>query len=151
MLDVAGCFGGSPFVITMPHFLGTSSGLSNRVIGLSPDPEKHLFYLKIKPDIGFPIDAKVRLQFNVRVEQTPFLRGFSRIRDTVIPLAWFEDSAELDDLLTNLIKYGLVYGQKTASLSFYSIAIAGWACFLAGVAFYIFKGVSLLTNLLIFL
>ena len=143
MIDVAGCFGGSPFVITLPHFLNVDKDISKQVIGLSPNPEKHTFYLKIKPDIGLPMDAKVRLQFNVRIERMPFLRGFNRVRNTIVPLVWFEDSAELNGFLTGLVKYGLVWTPKTAAIIFYSAAIIGWACFLIGIAFYVVKKVSL--------
>lgn len=140
-MDVAGCFGGSPFVITLPHFLGTSPAVASKVEGLDPDPRKHEFYLNVKPDLGLTIDAKVRLQFNVRVERTPFLRGFNMLQDTVVPLLWFEDSGELDDFYTNLMKYGLVYGPKTASVMFFSAAIIGWSAFLVGITYLIMKKV----------
>lgn len=142
IMDVAGCFGGSPFVITLPHFLRVDPYITDRVEGLDPQADKHDFFLKIKQDLGFPIEAKVRLQFNVRIEQTPFLRGFSNLKDTIIPLIWFEDSAELNDFFTYLVKYGLVYGAKTASISFFAVAIMGWSCVLLGISYFFMKKVK---------
>lgn len=143
IMDVAGCFGGSPFVVTLPHFLGVDPYIADRVEGLEADYEKHQIYLSIKPDLGLPIVGKVRLQFNVRIEQTPFLRGFSTLKDTIVPLVWFEDSAELDSFHFYLIKYGLSYGTKTASIIFFICAIIGWFCVLLGISYFFVKKVNL--------
>lgn len=141
ILDLTGGFSGSPFVVTKPHFLEAPE-VQKLVDGLSPDPEKHTFYLLIKPDIGVPISAKGRLQFNLRVEKVPFLRGFNNIRDTIIPLGWIEEGGSIDGVLYYLMRGGLVIAPMAASAGFYGAAIGGWAAFLAGLIYTVFRKVS---------
>ncbi|XP_015788725.1 scavenger receptor class B member 1-like isoform X2 [Tetranychus urticae] len=138
ILDLTGGFSGSPFVVTKPHFLEAPE-VQKLVDGLSPDPEKHTFYLLIKPDIGVPISAKGRLQFNLRVEKVPFLRGFNNIRDTIIPLGWIEEGGSIDGVLYYLMRGGLVIAPMAASAGFYGAAIGGWAAFLAGLIYTVFR------------
>ncbi|XP_074596260.1 lysosome membrane protein 2-like [Brevipalpus obovatus] len=128
IMDVAGCLNG-PFVITLPHFLGVSYPVTSRIRGLQPESSKHDFYLLIKSQLGIPIDVKARLQLNVRVERIPFLRGFGAILDTIVPLAWFEDSLELDDSMFNLLRIGFVWLPMFFMILFGSFLVVGFGLF----------------------
>ncbi|XP_053203149.1 lysosome membrane protein 2-like [Panonychus citri] len=135
ILDCTGGFSGSPFIVTRPHFLDAEPEIQRQVEGLSPDREKHEFYLLVKPDLGVPLSAKGRLQFNLRVERVPFLRGFSNIRDTIVPLGWIEEGGDLDGALYYLLKGGLIVAPMVTTAGFYSAAIGGWAAFMGGLIY----------------
>ncbi|XP_053203155.1 lysosome membrane protein 2-like [Panonychus citri] len=148
LLDCTGGFSGPPIIITRPHFLDTDSEIQGQVEGLSPDPEKHEFYLLVQPDIGIPISGAGRLQFNLRVERVPFLRGFNNIRDTIVPLGWIEISSTLDGSLFYLLKIGLILAPKIILSVFYLVAIGGWAAFIGGLIYLLVRKLRKVNSLI---
>ena len=47
--DISSCQPGSPIIISWPHFLYGDPSLKAGVEGMSPDKEKHTFFLDIEP------------------------------------------------------------------------------------------------------
>lgn len=104
--------------------------LLDKVEGLSPDKEKHQFFLDfyqvffdklnfstkfktlnhwiIFQLAGAPLSAEVRAQINfevVPIEQIPFMKD---LQPMYLPLLWFEDCMNLDKKLINMLKYQLI-------------------------------------------
>ena len=121
--------------MTQPHFLNTQPDLTELVEGLHPDPVKHGFEVMFESRLGAPVNALGRIQLNVRVEKTNFLRGFSEVRNAFIPFVWVEEGGGVDDFLATILRVALVYvidgSQKLAA----TLAIVGW---LVCVAAYIY-------------
>lgn len=61
------CFD-SPIYASAPHFLYGDPILFKNIVGLKPDPKKHITYADMHPRLAFPIDGASRFQINVQVQ-----------------------------------------------------------------------------------
>ncbi len=53
-----------------------------------------IFYLKIQTfnqTIGVPVEGKVRIQLNLKVEQAKHINAVKNFRDIVFPIVWVEE------------------------------------------------------------
>ncbi|KAK5638325.1 hypothetical protein RI129_012620 [Pyrocoelia pectoralis] len=92
--DISPCYYGIPLTISQPHFLNADPKLLQEIGGLSPDPQKHSFYIVIHPESGLTLEAKFRLQLNLNVPNTSFNYRTRPFNDLVLPLLWFELSID---------------------------------------------------------
>ena len=60
---------GAPIALSFPHFYQADPSFLSAVSGLSPDKEKHQFYVDIAPDFGFPLAIRPRFQLNVIIKR----------------------------------------------------------------------------------
>ena len=65
----------APVALSMPHFYQADPIYRERVGGMTPDKEKHQFYMDVVPQFGFPLAIRPRFQLNVVIsgEQNIFL------------------------------------------------------------------------------
>ncbi|KAI1296612.1 Scavenger receptor class B member 1 [Halotydeus destructor] len=126
LIDLGGCLNGAPLAMSLPHFLATEPHLGDLVDGLHPDPAKHGFNLMFEPRLGMPLNALARIQLNVRVEKTSFLRGFSEVRSAFIPFVWVEEGGGLDDFLALVVRIALVYVIGGAEKLAIAMAVISW-------------------------
>lgn len=111
-----------------PHFLGADPQLLKDVDGLKPDKQKHelmlqfemvnyikiitiyikvlIFFLKIT---GTPISVANRMQFSMQVEPIEEFDLMAKMKPALIPIFWVEETLDLDEKITNLMKYGLYW------------------------------------------
>lgn len=68
MFNVSSCHGGSPMLLSWPHFYKADPKLLNQIDGLNPDKDKHEFHVDILPQLGVGLRAAVRLQINIFIE-----------------------------------------------------------------------------------
>ena len=112
--DVSKCFGGSPLLISYPHFYEGDQKLYNSVEGLEPNQELHESFLDIYPKLGMSVNGSLKLQINIQVKKPSYLRSkknylsfflifttcchfpeMERLdNDIILPLIWFEISPE---------------------------------------------------------
>lgn len=75
VFDMAGCLGGAPILLSLPHLGRTEPDLvKTQVDGLNYDPEKHNIMIDVEPMLGGGFNLVKRLQFSLRVERMPFFR-----------------------------------------------------------------------------
>ena len=55
----------APVALSMPHFYQADPILRERVGGMTPNKEKHQFYMDVVPQFGFPLAIRPRFQLNV--------------------------------------------------------------------------------------
>ena len=55
----------APVALSMPHFYQADPIYRERVGGMTPDKEKHQFYMDVVPQFGFPLAIRPRFQLNV--------------------------------------------------------------------------------------
>merc|ERR1712105_318552 len=97
VFDVRVCQFDTPIVLSWPHFLHAEEKYSSAVEGLSPDPEVHGFWFDIQQVTGTTLSAKARIQINMNVKRIPDFEAMSHIKDTLIPILWFEEG--IDELV----------------------------------------------------
>ncbi|XP_058458558.1 scavenger receptor class B member 1-like [Malaya genurostris] len=91
--DLGPCWYNIPVAVSLPHFYNGDPVLVEGVDGLKPEKEKHEAIIIMQPQLGIPMQAKIRLQISllVNVSFNTELRPF---HNRVIPLIWAEVAVE---------------------------------------------------------
>ena len=55
---------GAPIALSYPHFYQADPSFLSAISGLTPDKEKHQFYVDVVPQFGFPLAIRPRFQLN---------------------------------------------------------------------------------------
>lgn len=95
VFTLAPCKFNAPIYISMPHFLDADSYFLSRVDGLSPDRDKHEFYIDLEPRTGSPVVLSARVQLNVAISKPPGLVRFRNVPEIMFPVFWQELSVNL--------------------------------------------------------
>jgi len=97
LFNVSACHGGSPMLLSWPHFYKADPQLLDNVEGLNPDKDKHEFHIDILPSLGTGLRAQIRLQINLHLE-VDGVEKLKNAKETIVPIIWFEDGIEkIDD------------------------------------------------------
>ncbi|KAK9874388.1 hypothetical protein WA026_002735 [Henosepilachna vigintioctopunctata] len=120
------CSMGAPTFVSYPHFYRADSRLLESFTGLNPNKTQHETYLDLHPTLGFPMNARTRMQINIQVLKT---FGFSQLdkldNELILPMAWVDMAVEDESLpqdikdliytatytvaiVKNLLKYGSI-------------------------------------------
>ncbi|KAG7208444.1 hypothetical protein KM043_014671 [Ampulex compressa] len=92
--NISPCQYSAPVYISFPHFYKADPKLLNAVSGLKPNPKLHGTFFKIQPRLGVPLEGKVRVQLNLKVERQPYIGVVSNFPDIVFPIMWIEEGVE---------------------------------------------------------
>ncbi|XP_076351833.1 lysosome membrane protein 2-like isoform X1 [Tachypleus tridentatus] len=104
VIELTACQNGAPVVASSPHFYQGALEYQSAIDGIKPVKKKHQTFLDVEPLTGLVLNASKRLQLNIYVRQTPGIIGLQNIRDTIFPLIWLCESAEIDETSANLFK-----------------------------------------------
>ncbi|XP_023215408.1 scavenger receptor class B member 1-like [Centruroides sculpturatus] len=135
-LDVSMCQKGAPIVMSAPHFLYGDVAYTQSVMGLKPDPQRHLFHIDLQPQMGVPVNVGAKMQINVIIEKIEGIMQFANITGrTYFPALWFTQSFTINEplikklqMVTQDIPYYVNVG------SFLSICV-GVVALLCAIAF----------------
>ncbi|KAF2893100.1 hypothetical protein ILUMI_13073 [Ignelater luminosus] len=126
--DMSPCYYGIPIVMSRPHFLDGDPNLVKQVDGLFPDKNKHGFFMLIHPEMGVPLELKLRLQVNLRMPNTQYNAKTRPFNNLVLPLFWVELSVDTlpaeFKLYINLLYHILPVVQQVLMYGFAVISIA---------------------------
>lgn len=89
VFDISRCKFGVPIVISAPHFLNGDPYYRSVVLGLTPDAEKHQFYMDLEPSTGTTVGLAARVQINFAINKGPGFR-YRNIPNIVYPVLWQE-------------------------------------------------------------
>ncbi|XP_016915268.2 scavenger receptor class B member 1 [Apis cerana] len=92
--NISPCQYTAPVYLSFPHFYKADPNLLDAVEGLNPSREVHETYFKIQPKIGVPLEGKVRVQLNLKIEHQPLINVVSNFPDIVFPIMWLEEGIE---------------------------------------------------------
>ncbi|XP_059614955.1 uncharacterized protein LOC132260689 [Phlebotomus argentipes] len=132
------CAYGAPIYLSFPHFFTGDERLHDKIVGLKPDPEKHVTYADIHPRLAFPINGASRFQINVEVFSPTFVSGIDPLEEgDILPVLWLEVipgefSDELISLIfhssfsANAVQIGLRYGSLLLTATFLALLIGVW-------------------------
>jgi len=93
LFNVSACHGGSPMLLSWPHFYNADPKLLENIDGLKPEQEKHEFQIDILPQIGVGLRAAVRMQINLFIE-VDGVQKLENATDAYVPIIWFQDGIE---------------------------------------------------------
>ncbi|XP_029672759.1 scavenger receptor class B member 1 [Formica exsecta] len=92
--DISPCQYSAPVYLSFPHFYKADPKLLDAIDGLNPMEKLHETYFKIQPKLGVPVEVKVRVQLNLKVEQQHNIAVVSNFSDIVFPIMWLEEGIE---------------------------------------------------------
>ena len=92
--NISPCQYTAPVYLSFPHFYKSDRQLLDAVEGLNPNEELHGTYFKIQSKLGVPLEGRVRLQLNLKVERQPHIGVVSHFPDIVFPVMWLEEGIE---------------------------------------------------------
>eukprot|EP00092_Neocalanus_flemingeri_P038999 GFUD01042454.1.p1 GENE.GFUD01042454.1~~GFUD01042454.1.p1 ORF type:complete len:596 (+),score=215.72 GFUD01042454.1:176-1963(+) len=124
---------GAPIALSYPHFYQADPSFLSAVSGLSPDKEKHQFYVDVAPEFGFPLAIRPRFQLNAIIKKDEDIEMMSNFADELIlPFLWAEDGfSEPSEEMAEAIKFGLSAPGKLSRLGGASLLVVGGAMLLA--------------------
>uniref|UniRef100_A0A336MC86 CSON014969 protein n=2 Tax=Culicoides sonorensis TaxID=179676 RepID=A0A336MC86_CULSO len=124
--NISPCQYGAPVYISNPHFYQADSSLLEEVEGLNPDQKEHETYFKIQPKLGVPLEGKVRVQLNLKVENAPQIESVKNFRSFVFPIMWLEEGvSELTPPIRRWIYLGTVFAPIGLPTLSYSLIVGG--------------------------
>lgn len=106
-----------PVFVSLPHFLGADPSFMDmfREGSLSPDASKHSAYMVLQSNTSIPVQIRMRMQIMMQLRKNPDVgNNFSALRNTFLPLLWFEAEADTDQEMEDMIWF-LVYTPTIAS------------------------------------
>ncbi|XP_012230409.1 scavenger receptor class B member 1 [Linepithema humile] len=92
--DISPCQYSAPVYLSFPHFYKADPELLEAVEGLKPVEKLHETYFKIQPKLGVPLEGKVRVQLNLKVERQSSIAVVANFPDIVFPIMWVEEGVE---------------------------------------------------------
>jgi len=103
LMDVSSCIPGNARIyISQPFFYGCPAALHQAIDGLRRPTDDDRTFVQIQPEAGVVIRAIRKSQLNVG-----FIKGnihfLSKVRDTIIPLLWINESAVFDSQTESMI------------------------------------------------
>lgn len=131
--NISPCQFDAPVYVSFPHFLNADPSLSQPFEGLSPDKEKHESYFKIQPKLGVPIEGKIRVQLNLKIDEAPYVTPVANFPSIIYPIMWLEEG--IDDLtppIRRWIYLGTTFADVACPLMTYGFIFLG-GCVLIGV------------------
>merc|ERR1712020_17164 len=97
-----------------------------KIDGLSEaDPELHETRIDIQPHTGMAIQLHKRLQFNIPVMNYPNFDAMSKINDTLMPLLWVDEGADIDQENIDKLKKMLVTPMKILEAAKWTLVAVG--------------------------
>ncbi|XP_023212665.1 platelet glycoprotein 4-like, partial [Centruroides sculpturatus] len=83
-------------LVSRPYFVGADSKF--RIFKeFDQDEDKYKIHFQIQPLIGFTLQMAFTLQLNIVVKQSDNLWYLRKMNETVFPVAWFTQTADLPE------------------------------------------------------
>ncbi|KOX78694.1 Scavenger receptor class B member 1 [Melipona quadrifasciata] len=124
--NISPCQYTAPVYLSFPHFYKTDPKLLDAIHGLKPNPDIHETYFKIQPKLGVPLEGKVRVQLNLKVEHQPHIGVVSNFPDIVFPIMWIEEGVEeLTPSIRRWIYLATTFSDVAAPCTSYGLILVG--------------------------
>jgi len=126
---------GAPIALSFPHFYQADPSFLEAVSGLSPNKEKHQFYVDVAPDFGFPLAIRPRFQLNAIIKRDTDIEMMSNFaEELILPFLWAQDGfSEPSVEMADAIQFGLSAPQKMSMLGGAGLLVVGGVLLLAAL------------------
>ncbi|XP_015586555.1 scavenger receptor class B member 1 [Cephus cinctus] len=132
--DISPCQYSAPVYISFPHFYKADPRLLDAVSGLKPVPKLHETYFKIQPKLGVPVEGKVRVQLNLKVERQANIGVVANFPDIVFPIMWLEEGIEeLTPPIRRWVYLSTTFADVAAPCINYGLILVGFIAIIAAV------------------
>lgn len=139
--NISPCQFDAPVYLSFPHFYQADPSLLSQVVGLEPDQKKHESYFKIQPKLGVPIEGKVRVQLNLKVDQAPHFTPVKNFPSMIFPIMWVEEGIdEVTPAIRSWIYLATTIADVACPLMSYGFIFLG-SCVLLGVFIKAYKSI----------
>ncbi|KAK0181183.1 hypothetical protein PV327_003488 [Microctonus hyperodae] len=126
--DISPCQYSAPVYLSFPHFYKADPKLLDAVDGLKPEKKLHETFFKIQPKLGVPLEAKVRVQLNLKVEHQPDIRAVANFSDIIFPIMWLEEGVdELTPSIRRWIYLSTTFADIAVPFISYGMILVGLA------------------------
>lgn len=133
----------APLAVSMPHFYMADDSFTEAVGGLSPDKEKHEFFIDAVPDFGFPLAIRPRFQLNIVIgkNQDPDWPEIRNMADEIVfPFLWAQDGfSEPSVELAEAIAFGLEAPQTLPMFGAVICFVIGAILLLTSLTYFIWQ------------
>merc|ERR1711946_34454 len=96
-------YAGLPILLSTPHFFKGSKKYIDGVEGMNPNQTLHETFITIEDTSSVVLAASKRIQINLDFRKYNTL-SLRKVKDTVFPILWADESVVLDDDDANQIK-----------------------------------------------
>ncbi|XP_033757218.1 lysosome membrane protein 2-like [Pecten maximus] len=135
LYNISVCRKGSPFSVSMPHFLYADESVINGVQGIRPDAALHESYIDVMHDIGCVLKTERKYQINMLVRNNPDFTIVKDIKDVYFPIFWFNESTVVTEDWAKFIKSSYLLPVGIASdIPYICIAVGTLVTFISSVA-----------------
>lgn len=139
IVHVSTCQKGAPIVLSSPHFYQGDSLYVNGVAGLSPTKEYHETFLDVHPLTGLVLRASKRLQINVDLKKYDKLQLLKNVEDTIFPVAWIEERAELSPEMAEELRQKAELPQQVGNGTIATaLVVGGIGCCICVIMIFLF-------------
>ncbi|CAD7080065.1 unnamed protein product [Hermetia illucens] len=121
VIDVSACRFGTPVYMSFPHYYNADPYYVNQVEGLTPNKDKHEFYMVLEPLTGVVLEASGRFQINMLVQPVKNIKLYEDAPYVFMPLLWFEQKVTIPEAMANELRMVVAIpttGQICASVIF---------------------------------
>ncbi|CAG0903357.1 unnamed protein product, partial [Darwinula stevensoni] len=101
VLEVSKCKFGAPAFVSHAHFHMADSVYRENVLNLKEPSDSDNFYLTLEPITGVPLEVLGNLQLNMHLENIPEIKIMKDVRNVMMPMMWFSQTAEITPELAN--------------------------------------------------
>ena len=141
ILDITKCMGDTPLIISAPHFYQAPLELNEAIDGMnSPKQETDETTYDIEPHLGITVRIRRRLQFNTRLMPYDRIDVLNNVQETIFPIFWFEESADIQPEQTEKLGKILVRPLKMAEIGQWVVFGIAFILTVIGVGLMVFKG-----------
>ncbi|XP_043285860.1 scavenger receptor class B member 1 [Venturia canescens] len=124
--DISPCQYNAPVYVSFPHFYKADPKLLDAVVGLEPNRELHETFFKIQPKLGVPVEGKVRVQLNLKVEHQPDINAVAKFPDIIFPIMWLEEGIdELTPSIRRWIYLSTTFAEVAVPILTYGLIVLG--------------------------
>ncbi|XP_044738554.1 scavenger receptor class B member 1 isoform X2 [Chrysoperla carnea] len=124
--NIAPCQYDAPVYLSFPHFYKADDTLLEPFVGLKPNKELHETYFKIQSKLGVPIEGKVRVQMNLKVEKAEHVASVAKFPSIMFPIMWLEEGIdELTPPIRRWIYLATVFAENAVPIFTYGLIIFG--------------------------
>ncbi|XP_058827712.1 protein peste-like [Topomyia yanbarensis] len=97
MINITECRLGAPFYMSFPHFYLADPFYRDQMEGMKPNRERHQFFFTIEPTTGVVLNASIRFQVNVLLQQYSAIALYQDAPRSYIPVFWFTRSFQMPE------------------------------------------------------